>query len=68
MTKIIIETNLKKIPDSCTKCQYSYVDYEGRFCGVSYRNKMCRPIPYEFIPDRKNWCYVKPDWCPIKGV
>ena len=70
---IVIETKLKKLPLKCNKCKYSYVsggfgiDTE-RFCAVSFRNGECCPCPIEFIPEKRNWEYQRPDWCPLKDV
>lgn len=29
---------------------------------------MPRAIPYEFNKEKRNWMYVKPDWCPLKEI
>lgn len=63
---IIIETNLKKIPKKCNKCKYSYLTHEGRFCAVAFRNMFNQPVPYQFNKEKKNWEYIRPEWCPLK--
>ena len=67
---IVIETKLKKIPEKCNKCKYSYVNGgfgidAQRFCGVSFRKDMCLPCPKEFDKEKRNWEYQRPDWCPL---
>ena len=62
---IIVKTNLKKIPDKCSRCTY----------GVSKHNigrgdyKCCvlvnREIVKQFVAEKHNWVYVRPDWCPL---
>lgn len=70
---IVIETKLKKLPPKCNKCKYSYVSGDfgidsERFCAVSFRNGECRLCPIEFVPEKRNWEYQRPDWCPLKEV
>lgn len=61
---IAIKTTLKKIPKTCTKCKYSYLD-EVRFCSVLFRNGEHMQIPYEYVPSVNNYCYIKPKECPL---
>ena len=65
---IIVKTKLKKIPSSCTKCPFSVTDYGGRHCFVVKEDGFPKEIPYEFIKEKKNWCYVKPKWCPLVEI
>ena len=65
---IVIKTKLKVIPQKCKKCKYSYSSYGERFCGVSFVEGEARAIPYEFIKEKRNWEYVKPDWCPLREI
>lgn len=66
---IIIKTKMKRIPDTCTKCPYSLVnhdccDYEGdRYCVTNGYS-----IPMEYVKEKRNWCYIKPDWCPLEEI
>ena len=67
---IIVQTNMKKIPDRCVKCKLcgiyydGYNDFEGtRFCYINGKQ-----IPYEYVKEKNNWMYIKPKWCPLKEV
>ena len=64
---IILKTKLK-IPSSCTKCPFSITDYGGRHCFVARENGCPKEIPYEFVAEKKNWRYTKPQWCPLIDV
>lgn len=63
---VIIKTGMRKIPDKCKNCKYSFVEHEPY---DSLGNRICllerKELPYQFVKERKNWCYVKPDWCPL---
>lgn len=59
---IVAKTKMKKIPESCNKCNLSYADLYGRFCRI--QNKLC---PME-QSEHKNWKYTRPDWCPLQEV
>ena len=70
---IIIKTRLEKIPNKCGDCKY----HESFFRGYGYNsmNGRCmvctlcnKDIPYKYISEKKNWCYVKPDWCPLVEI
>lgn len=70
---IVIETKLKKLPQKCSQCKYSYVEYSfgrdsQRYCRVSFNKDMNKPCPYEFNKEKNNWEYTKPDWCPLREV
>lgn len=65
---IVIQTNMKVLPKKCNRCKYSYCRYDDRFCSVSFVDGMPRAIPYEFNKEKRNWMYVKPDWCPLKEI
>lgn len=69
---IIVKTKMKKIPELCTKCPYSknYNAIKG-FIKESY--KVCilchnKIIKSQYIPERKNHCYIRPKWCPLIQV
>ena len=66
---IVAKTSLKKIPESCTKCKLSFF-HTGRWGSTARRCGLFpeRELPYKFVPERKNWCYIKPTWCPLKEV
>lgn len=53
---IVIKTNLKKIPDKCSKCKY-HQEYYDSSC-------YCRIINKEV----HGWTCDKPDWCPLQEV
>lgn len=65
---IIIQTKLKVVPEKCNKCKYSYQRLEGRFCAVSTIGQLNRLCPMEYNKEKRNWEYVKPDWCPLKEI
>lgn len=66
---IVIETKFKKFPEKCNKCKYSYIGAKGeRFCSVSFNKNMCRPCPIDFVAEKRNWEYQRPEWCPLKEV
>lgn len=65
---IVIETKLKVVPSKCNKCKYSYCYQDSRFCSVSFVYGMPKAIPYEFNSCKRNWEYIKPDWCPLKEI
>ncbi len=68
MEKVVIETKLKKIPESCAKCSYSYsansydVKNSYRLCTAGVYEK---PVEKIYIAEKNNYCYVKPTWCPL---
>ena len=65
---IIAITKLRVIPDRCTKCSFSQVEYWdncinlGRKCTLAHRE-----IPMDKSP-KGNMQYIKPYWCPLKEV
>jgi len=74
---IVIETKLKKIPETCTKCKFSetvpiYIEeglwehFTGNYtrrCSITHKE-----VPYVYIKERKNWCYTKCKNCPLKDL
>lgn len=65
---IVIKTKIRVLPKTCSKCKYSYLKYGNRFCAVSFVDTMNRCCPYEYNTAKRNWEYVKPDWCPLREV
>ena len=70
---LVIETKLKKLPEKCNKCKYSYTNGgygygTERFCAVSFQKDMCRPCPIEYVPEKRNYKFQRPDWCPLKEI
>lgn len=69
---IIVDTNLKKLPERCTKCKYSYFYTEDgkteKFCSVAFYKGYNRPLRKTFNKEKHNWEYVKPDWCPLRDT
>ena len=66
---IVIKTKLKKLPEKCNKCKYSYLRYDERFCSVTFIDGgLCRCCPYEYNKEKRNWEYTKPEWCPLMEV
>lgn len=65
---IVAKTALKKIPDKCSKCSFGCTRYNiGR---VDY--KCCvlvnKEIVKQFVTEKNNWVYVKPEWCPLTQI
>ena len=70
---IVIKTKLKKIPEKCNKCNYSYTDGgfgldSQRFCSVCMQKGLNRACPMEYNKEKRNWEYFRPDWCPIEEL
>ena len=68
---IVIKTKLKKLPEKCNKCKYSYINGRWgygteRVCSVSFEKGMCRPCPIEFVKEKRNYEYQRPEWCHLK--
>ena len=68
---IVIKTKLKKLPEKCNKCKYSYTNGgwgygTKRFCSVSFEKNMCRPCPIKFVKEKRNYEYQRPEWCHLK--
>ena len=64
---IVIKTKLKKLPEKCNKCKYSYLSNE-RFCAISFYKGMNRVCNQVFNKEKHNWEYVRPDWCLLKDI
>jgi hypothetical protein len=57
-----------KMPNSCPNCPFDELDDDYRYLcsAVQIANGTEREIMVEdFRPDYE---YVRPDWCPLKGV
>ena len=35
---------------------------------VSFEKGMCRPCPIEFVKEKRNWEFQRPEWCPLREV
>lgn len=66
---IIVETKLKEIPEKCTKCKLSWLEYDSvygmaepiRYCAVTKK-------PIQYARTKNNWAYLRPKWCPLKEI
>ena len=70
---IVSKTGLKKIPNKCGDCKYHKSGFRGyeknSINGCCMFCTLCnKDIPYKYIPEKNNWCYIKPDWCPLIEV
>ena len=65
---IVIKTKLKKIPEKCNKCAYSYLDRGDRFCGALVKNGLNPLCDYEFNKGKNNWEYKRRRDCPLVEV
>lgn len=71
---IVSKTGLKKIPNKCSDCKYHVSLFRGYgYNPISGRGMFCtlcsdKDIPYKYISEKKNWCFVKPDWCPLVEI
>ena len=64
---------MKEFPKKCTECRFAHNEGHSeieRKCKFTYSVKRCvvtnKEIPYEYSKEKKNWCYIKPDWCPLR--
>lgn len=68
---IVAKTNMKKIPKSCTKCRFvKNIGYTNAPTGnFTFLFRKCyltnEEIPYKYIKEKNNWCYIKPNNCPL---
>lgn len=69
---IVAKTKLKRIPEKCTDCKYSFCAKESgwwRHCSLVHDSDgFPKEIPKPFVPERKNYVYVRPEWCPLKEM
>lgn len=70
--KIIVDTKMRRIPQKCTECKYSYSIHGFKRCSlkqsVDYHSSTHRNIPLVFVPSLNNYSYIRPKWCPLKEV
>ena len=60
---MIVITNIKKIPDNCTKCRLSNTyRYGGRYCILKDKEIELSKT------ESGNKAYIRPDWCPLKEI
>jgi|GEM_PF-4679974 len=64
---IYIETKMTHIPNKCSRCKFA--EWSGN--GVTAR-KVCgihkRPLEAIFVREKRNYSYLRPEWCPLKEV
>lgn len=63
---IIAKTKLKKIPEKCTNCKLSVIEYLSngncdRYCGVTKRY-------LGRVKVENHWTYIRPKWCPLIDI
>ena len=62
---IIIKTNLKKIPDKCSKCTYGVSKHNIRRDDYKCCVLVNKEIVKQFVVEKNNQVYIKPEWCPL---
>jgi len=63
MEKIVIETTLKKLPETCSKCKFKQkVELDTVVC---IANPNYITLNKTYVKEKKNWCYVIPETCPL---
>lgn len=63
MEKIVIETNLKKLPESCAKCRFKQkVEFDTVVCTA---NTTWIELTKTYVKEKNNWCYLVPSTCPL---
>lgn len=74
---IIAQTKLKKIPETCNKCEFcedtghlaKKVVKENNYIADCYRKKKCFltgvEVPYVYNKAKRNWEYTKCKSCPL---
>lgn len=62
---IVVKTNLKKIPDTCNKCKFSFVNkyFDIRRCYL-LNNKPCQKVKL----DSGNLAYIRLPECPLISI
>lgn len=62
MEKIVIETNMKKLPETCSKCRFKKDTDGTAFCTAPGNNiKLVKT----YVKERYNYCFVIPETCPL---
>ena len=65
---IIVKTKMKKLPETCSKCKFGKTTWTRGFGNIKTCVITNKDIDYDFSPEKGNWCYVKPEWCPLVEV
>lgn len=64
---IYIETKMTRIPGKCSRCKFATWDGVGstahKICGVTKR-----PLEAVFVKEKRNYSYLRPEWCPLIEV
>lgn len=62
---IVIKTKLKKIPESCAKCKYSFFINYHRVCSATPYKESFRDCERKYVSEKRNYVYMRPKWCPL---
>ena len=62
---IVLKTKLKKIPDTCTKCRYSFFINYHRVCSATPHKESFKDCEKKYVLEKRNFVYVRPKWCPL---
>lgn len=63
MEKVVIETGMKKLPESCSKCKYKIKgELDTTLCTAHSKYVELKKT---YVKEKNNWCYLIPDTCPL---
>ena len=62
---IVVKTKMKKMPAKCSNCKLSAYHYGQKVCLVTSDRDGFKQIPRVWVEEKKNYCYLIPDWCPL---
>ena len=65
---IIAKTRMKKIPENCNKCQFFCCHFGFGADAKSSCSITGDSIKKEYNAEKRNWCNVKPNRCPLIEV
>lgn len=62
MEKIVIETTMKKLPETCSKCKFKAKTEDMDICtAITPFVKLEKT----YVKERYNWTFVIPETCPL---
>ena len=70
--KVICETNMKELPQTCGKCRFSEVEHKINGYGdADETSRTCylknkKEIPLVYNKKKNKSSYDRPKWCPLK--
>lgn len=66
MQKILVETNLKTLPDTCSKCKFKMnLKENAQQTAVCTAHTKWVELSKTYVKEKNNWCYVIPNTCPL---